>query len=79
MSQRTCPECGGQMERGFVQAGEEGEEVFTWCQSDPRESIERSEFLNEKLKVRSFRLAPPVSNRLGAYRCQGCRVVVFKY
>jgi hypothetical protein len=67
------------MTPGFVMAGEGGEEILYWTESDPRETIVRPTALQERPKIRSFRLASIPTNPVEACRCDKCRLVVFEY
>ena|GEM_PF-6462817 len=79
MRRYNCLNCGDDMSTGFVQAGEEGEELVYWKQSKPTGSIERPLPLQKTPVVRSFRLSSLEAEPLEAQRCERCKLVVFKY
>lgn len=74
-----CPTCGKRMAAGFLLAGEEGEAGFFWSTLDPRTEIVRPAPIQEKPKVRSFRLSGWEPNCVEGRRCEACRTVVFQW
>ena len=65
----NCPQCGGQMDRGFIA----GHWIrLRWCTQEKTKTIFAGEPLKKK---RDFRNAPTVA----ATRCPNCKLGLFVY
>lgn len=71
-----CPQCGGDMESGFLQAPSFG---ICWT-TDPNTkwAFVFSKKL-EKLQADWWGFPKPVKDKLPAARCRACKLVIFRY
>jgi hypothetical protein len=61
---RTCPNCGGELEKGVMQLSPRGGDIVFWGEND----------VEEKLVVQYWQV-----HDLPAWRCNKCRLAVFLY
>lgn len=75
---QNCPECANPMTNGFIHAGED---CVRWSAMRPAEILDGGDIpLQPTANTRTFRLSASLSPPpLAAFRCEGCRIVIFQY